>query len=220
MNLYPTILTDSIDKVQEQVNLVRDVDAVKVVQVDIIDGFFADNLTVTPLDLLAVNFGRLKIDFHLMTNEPMDFVLEAESIKEKLKIRAVIAQLERMSYPIDYLRQLKDLNWQAGLSLDLYTPVEAIEEELWPELDIVQVLGVKAGAQGQDFQLKALDKIKEINAKNPELKKELEIIVDGGVKLSNARQIIRAGATGLAVGSELWQAKNIKKVIEKYFNIL
>ena len=222
MNLYPSVLTDSIQTLQGQLDLVKDNSNIKVVQIDIVDGQFANNLTITPLDLLDADFGDLKIDLHLMVEEPMDFVYEAVSIKKELPIRAIISQVERMSYFEDYLEEVKKHEWQVGLSLDLHTPVEEIKPFL-KKLNVLQLMTVEAGEQGQEFQSQALKKIQTLNTKfqtndklqNSNNKKGFELIVDGGVKLENIDQLRKTGVDSICVGSALWQAKDINKAIQE-----
>lgn len=218
MNLYPSILTDSIEKVQEQLNLVKDIDGIETVQIDIIDGFFADNLTVTPLDLMGLDFGDLKIDLHLMVEEPMDSFLEIEGLAEQLPVRAVIAQLERMTFQEDFLSEIKRRNWKAGLSLDLFTPLDSLDmsESCLQYLDIVQIMSVEAGFQGQKFNDLAMEKIEAIRKIREGRGADWEIISDGGIKLDNFKKIIKLGADGITVGSELWNAKDISMIIKKF----
>lgn len=232
-SLYPVILTDSMVILEKQLKLIKDNPALSVVQIDIIDGLFADNYTINLFDLLTTDFAHLQLDFHLMTEEPLDFVLELEAVIDQLPVRSVIAQIERMSFPEDYLLEVKRLGCRAGLSLDLHTPLSAIEEEVWPELDIIQLMGVEVGYQGQKFQPSVLSKITELKQILAELEQQkdlapaepktdqsqIEIMVDGGVKLINAKKILAAGATGLVVGSELWQAKDFDLAVNKFQKI-
>jgi len=107
MNLYPTILTSSMATAEEQLALIKDNPKINVVQVDIIDGLFSDNLTIIPTDLVFMDFGDLKLDLHLQVEEPMDTFLEIESLANDLPIRSVIAQIERMTYQEDFLLEVK-----------------------------------------------------------------------------------------------------------------
>jgi len=224
MNLYPSILTDLLQTAQAQLDLVKDIKGLEVVQIDIVDGQFADNLTIFPLDLIDLDFGNLQIDLHLMTEEPMGFVQEALTLKDQLPIRAIISQIERMSYPAEYIQEVKKNGWQVGLSLDLHTPTSALENYL-AELDIVQLMAIEAGAQGQEFQSKALKKLEILNPKfetNPKAQslnpKNLEIIVDGGVKLKHLNQLKKAGVDSVCVGSGIWQADDPHIAIEIFLS--
>ena len=97
MKLHPSLLTDSVDQYQQQLELILSSQLIEVAQVDVIDGHFADNITLTPADLVNFDYGQLQLDFHLMTEEPMDYVYELIEHQDLLPVRAVIAQVERMS---------------------------------------------------------------------------------------------------------------------------
>ncbi|MBT3249912.1 MAG: hypothetical protein HN846_04645 [Candidatus Pacebacteria bacterium] len=217
MNLYPSLLNLSIEEYQQQLDLVLNSGVIKVIQVDIIDGHFADNLTITPLDLVGIDHDELEIDFHLMTEEPMDYVRELVEIKDGLPIRAIIAQVERMSFQLEYVQELKAQGWKVGLSLDLHTPVSAIDENVWDELDIIQLMTIESGFQGQKFNQHALEKIIEIKKL---AKKDVEIIVDGGVKADLADLLTEYGVGGVAMGSGIWRATEPLDAIHQYSQLM
>lgn len=216
MILYPAILSDSPDLIAEQLELSQLSEEVETVQIDIIDGLFAENVTVTPSDLVGQEFGDLTLDFHLMTEEPLDFVYEARDYKDELPIRAIIAQVEHLSNQPDYLKDVRNQEWKAGLSLNLFTPIDAIDPESWEFLDIVQIMGIEAGFQGQTFHPSALDTIREVAKKISQLDKNVEIIVDGGVTLQLIDRLREFGVTGVAVGSGLWQASDVEEAIHLF----
>lgn len=224
VRIYPALLSDQLADLQSQILKIIDMDTDggsgsnsshvdRVVQIDIIDGKFADNLTCTPTDLLGFNFGELKIDFHLMTEDPMDYVHELIDVKSVLPVRAVIGQVERMTSQAYFLEEVRQQQWLPGLSLDLFTPVEAIDEDSWESLKVVQVMGVAAGFQGQRLQTSALQVIVELRPLCTQ--HGVELIVDGGINLETVSAVIRAGADSVAVGSSLWQSADISDTIIK-----
>lgn len=217
MNLYPSILTASIEDFSEQLAVAREHEEIEVVQIDVIDGYFADNLTLTALDLTQQDFGELEIDFHFMTEEPLDYVNELVAVKKYLPIRSVIAQVERMSSQEEYFKLVKQHDWRAGLSLDLFTPIDAIDSSSWSELEIVQLMTIEAGFQGQDFKEQALKKIEPLRDQTKQI---LEIILDGGIKTREAKLIKETGADGLVVGSGLWQAPEPVEAIDHYLDLI
>lgn len=206
MQIYPAILTDSIAVVQEQLTIAQELPDVSVVQVDIIDGRFADNLTITPADLPDVTFEELEVDIHLMTEEPMDYVFELIEHKRNIPVRAVIGQVERMSKQTFFLEEVEKNDWLPGLSLDLYTPLDAIDLESWRFLKVVQLMAIEAGFQGAPFHQNVLKKIAELKAYCVAQNLEIEIIVDGSMNVVTVPQVAAAGAQSVAVGSALWQA--------------
>lgn len=218
MNLYPAILTDSKEELQRQLSLAQNWPMVTTVQIDIIDGLFADNLTLTPLDLVEVDWGRLKVDFHLMTEEPDDYLLELAALKTQLPVRAVIGQIEKMSRQLEFVREVHRLGWLAGLSLDLATADDEIKATAWAELEIVQLMAVPAGHQGQELDPQIFSKLTQLTTyldQSADRAAKVEIIVDGGVKLANAGRLLAAGADGLALGSCLWTAADPEKILQQ-----
>jgi ribulose-phosphate 3-epimerase len=214
MQLYPSILTDSLVEFQKQLEWVAESE-IETFQLDVVDGFFADNITVAPIDVAVASFQDLQMDVHLMVDEPMDFVYEMVALKEQLPIRAVIAQIEHMSFQNSYLEEVKHQGWKAGLSLDLATPVESIDEASWSQLDIVQLMGIQAGFQGQQFNPHILEKIDEVQLIIKQLNREIEIIIDGGVKPELIPKLKKAGVNSITMGSYLWQASDAVKTIQE-----
>lgn len=214
MNIYPSILTDSLSVFIHQVEAVKECDDISTLQIDVIDGYFADNLTVTPADLFEVDFGELQIDLHLMTEEPLDYIYEFLERKNELPVRAIIAQIEKMSYQLPFVEEAVSHQWQVGLSLDLFTPLEAIDPAVWPQLDIVQLMSVEAGYQGQSLKPQTFEKIAKLKTLIPP-DRNIEIITDGGINFENISQIMAAGADSIAVGSLIWNSQNIPGTISQ-----
>lgn len=214
MNLYPAILTENSFTLQEQIDLVSDESTLPVVQIDVIDGEFVDNLTISPIDLIGTNFYDLQVDFHLMVNEPIEYVYECSQLEQ---IRTLIGQIEHMSSQADFIQEVKERNMKPGLSLDLYTPISSIDKESWQEISLIQLMGIQAGFQGQEFKgLMVLDKVKALVKLRKELDQpQLEIVVDGGVKFDNIDSILKAGADGVAVGSELWKSSDFNHTVSQ-----
>lgn len=208
-SIVPAILSGDVAEVQRLLDMAKSLPDCQLVQIDIIDGWFADNVTVTPTDLLELDFGQLQVDLHLMTEEPMDFVFEALEFKDKLPAISITAQIEHMTSQLVFVEQVKNVGWQVGLSLDFFTPAEAIDADLLPKLDLIQVMGIEAGFQGQEFSSQALETVKDVKEILKKQELETMVVVDGGVKLNNISKIIEAGVDRVVVGSALWQAEDL-----------
>ena len=215
MKLYPAIISDSITTVIEQLESVKVSEHVERVHVDIIDGQFIDNVTITPMDLTVAEFDQLKLDLHLMTEEPMDVVFECEAIREYLPIQRIIGQVERMTHQEEFIHEVHRNGWQVGLGLDIHTPLEAIDESSWQDIDTLLLMGIEAGHQEQIFNVHVLQKIKALRAM--QLNKKIDVIVDGGVKLSNIVRVLQSGVSEVAVGSGLWKSNEPAQMIEEFF---
>lgn len=209
MIIIPALLSDSIETIQTQLARVVGESNLRRVQIDIVDALFADEITVFPSDLADIDFKGLAVDIHLMTDDPANDIVECTYIPG---IHAIIGQVEHMSSQDEFLREVIGYGLVPGLSLDLNTPIDAIEEESFTKLKIVQVMGIKAGAQGQVFAgQKVLDKVTSLRALYP----ELEILVDGGVKVGNVSEIREVSPSGVVVGSALWESQDFAGTIAK-----
>ncbi len=218
MKLLPAILTDSMTTCVEQLEVIKESSLVDRAHIDIIDGQFTNNFTLTPLDLTVVNFDDLEIDLHLMVEEPMDMVFESEAVSEYLPIQRVIGQVERMSRQADFIQEVHRNGWEVGLGLDIYTPLEAVDDASWADLDAILLMGIEAGHQNKIFNTHVLQKVRDI--RKVRLKGDkLKIILDGGVKLSNVAKILENGADEVSVGSALWKSTQPLEVIGEFFEI-
>lgn len=217
MTVYPSILTESAETLQQQLDLSAGFPDLTAVQIDIIDGQFVDNQTVSLQTVVEADQHELPLDFHLMVNEPMDFVWELIEWKDELNIRSVIGQIERMSHPDQFLAEVKNQGWRTGLALDIYTPWDELDPELLQDVDVIQLLGNEVGRSGQPLSELIWPRIKEVQQSLSELQRSastaaaggktpIELIIDIGVNLETAPKLFQAGVTGLAVTSALWKA--------------
>ncbi|NCN03796.1 MAG: hypothetical protein GW942_01835 [Candidatus Pacebacteria bacterium] len=215
MNIYPAILTYSLETVQQQVDLVKNSRDIKTLQIDIIDGYFVDNLTVTPMDLVDITFYSFNLDFHLMTEEPLSFAEEIVDHKAYFAVRTVIGQIEKMSSQEIFISFLEEKEVKKGLSLDMFTPHEEIMDSVFKRLDAIQLMAIEAGEQGQEFNELVLQKIGEVQYRAEKINPNLEIIIDGGVNLENIERIADASVDSVGIGSAIWKSDNIAETLER-----
>lgn len=214
MNIYPAILTQSKRTILEQAGSILPIEDIETVHIDIIDGSLIDNVTITPLDLMEIDFDRLKLDLHILTDEPMDYVYEATSILQpKMPIRAIYAQVEHLSGQLALIEEIQKHEWKAGLSLDFHTPLEAIDDEVWEKLDIIQLMSIEMGFQDQPFQTGIFDKLVQLKQELKLRNLKPEIIIDGGVDPQNILNLQAAGVNSVAVGSFIWKAESAEDAV-------
>lgn len=183
------------------------------VHLDIIDGVFADNLTVMPEDLHTIAFEDLGIDFHLMTEEPIDYIATCADLLEYSGGVRVIGQVERMGDLQEFVVTAAEAECEVGLAVNLETPVEAIEALLYKQLDCVLLMSVPVGFSGQEFDRAVLQKIERLRSRGF----GGEIIVDGGMKPETIAIAEKAGATAFAVNSFLWQHEDVAEAVRKCY---
>lgn len=208
MEIIPAILTNSPSELQEKIALVEG--KVKRVQIDIIDGVFADNKTVG-LEVLGGLETKLLIDVQLMTRDPVDW------IEKSVRAMAdrIIGHVEQMSDQAEFVRRVQEVVRPVGLALDLATPVSAIDPTLIAAVDVILIMSVKAGFGGQEFNQSVIEKIKELSELRSNDSLNFKICVDGGITEENIKSIEDAGADEVAIGQSLFEgdvAENLRSL--------
>lgn len=205
VEIIPTILTSDLNDFTEKINWVRDI--VPRVQIDVIDGKFAPKKTVNLEGLrerggIGPPVSGLRVDLHLMVDKPEDWVNRS---LELLPDR-IIGNVEMMDDPKDFVNKVVEGGVEAGIALDLETPVESMADEIYHLADLILVLSVKAGMGGQEFDFQALKKIKKISRIVDGL---VKIGVDGGLNEKNIPLCRASGAEIFYVGNSFWEAKDL-----------
>jgi ribulose-phosphate 3-epimerase len=82
-------------------------------------------------------------------------------------------------------------------------------------------MSVEPGFGGQGFIPSTLEKISSIDKtlKEKNLRDQIAIQVDGGIKLHNAKEVIDAGADILVAGSEVFKSENPSETIDEMYNL-
>ena len=197
--IVPTILTADFSEYIKKMHLLKGV--CPRVQVDVIDGKFVGNQTIS-LESLKNEPTDLRMDLHLMVKEPEEWVNRAlEILPDRL-----IGQVEMMYEPEKFINRATEGGFEVGIALDLETPVESISEEIYHMVDLVLLLSVKAGFGGQVFDEKVLQKIENIKKIVGDL---VEVGVDGGLTDENIKLCQKKGADIFYVGSNFWEAEDL-----------
>ncbi|HOI05416.1 MAG TPA: thiamine phosphate synthase, partial [Candidatus Woesebacteria bacterium] len=90
-----------------------------------------------------------------------------------------------------------------------------IEKHAWEYLYQVLLMAVEAGAQGQTFNSLIFAKIEELKNKINQSNKPIKIVVDGGIKQEQIKDLQKAGVDQIAVGSAVFDADNFKTEFNK-----
>ena len=153
---------------------------------------------------------RPKYDIHLMVEDPFPYLENTST-----NIVQISAQAEA---PIDlekWLNDAKKKGYKVGLSLTPNTPWQKIEQ-LISSMDFIQFLTVVPGKQGNPFQPKVLQNIREFRQKHP----KITIQVDGGITETNIERVLNAGANNVVIGSAILRAENPLEAYKNFERIL
>ena len=101
------------------------------------------------------------------------------------------------------LRKIRECGLKVGLSVCPETEAEAVKPYL-KDVDMILVMCVHPGFGGQKFIPESLDKIRSIRKMIREEELQVDIQVDGGIYLSNVREVLDAGANVIVAGSAVF----------------
>jgi ribulose-phosphate 3-epimerase len=173
------------------------------VHVDVMDGHFVPNLTFGPAMCAALR-PHIKgvMDVHLMI-APVDPYLEAFATAGA---DILTAHVEAGPHVHRTLQAIRALGKKAGVALNPGTPVVAVAD-LLDMVDLVCVMTVNPGFGGQGFIDSQLPKIAELRRLIGD--RPVHVEVDGGVTVTTAPLVAKAGADALVAGSAVFKGGSV-----------
>jgi ribulose-phosphate 3-epimerase len=170
------------------------------VHLDVMDGHFVPNLTIGPLVIEAVRrVTTLPLDVHLMIEDAERWVKAyADAGADLIGVHA-----EACPHLHRTLGQIAALGKKPCVVLNPHTPLEAIRWVL-PDVAQVLIMSVNPGFGGQKFIESQLTKITELRRRIDDAGLDVDIEVDGGIKLDNIERVVAAGANVIVSGSGIF----------------
>ena len=177
---------------------------------DVMDGVFVPNITFgSPVLEIFKKFSKKPLDIHLMIVEPENFIDKFSNYKPQ----TLTIHIEATKNLKSSLNKIKKLNIKAGLAINPDTPVLDLEPYL-DEIDMVCLMGVFPGFSGQKFIKSTTQRLKELRKLIDKNKSKTLIQIDGGVDLSNIKELASAGADILVSGSCIFRSENPNSMID------
>jgi len=103
--------------------------------------------------------------------------------------------------------KIRSLGKKAGVALNPSTHYDVLEY-IYEDIDLVLIMSVNPGYGGQEFIPGSLRKIEAVANRIKSLNLSIEVEVDGGVNIQNAKSVRDAGATVLVAGNAVIGAKD------------
>lgn len=213
--LAPSILSADFSQLGKETEKIEKAGA-HIIHVDVMDGHFVPNISYGATVMKSL-LGKTKLPFdvHLMIENAdkyiPDFVTENTGY--------ITVHQEACTHLDRTIEFIKSFGVKAGVALNPATPPQTLEY-VADKLDMVLVMSVNPGFGGQSFIDNALTKIKKLDDFRKKNNLDFEIEVDGGVNLSNVREICDAGTDIIVAGSSVFGAEDIGNRVGEFLELL
>ena len=212
--LSPSILSADFSRLGEQIKELDEAGA-QYVHIDVMDGMFVPSISFGMPIIRAIRGCSDRIfDVHLMIEEPGRYIADfAEAGADLITVHA-----ESCKHLDRTIESIKERGLLAGVALNPATPVSAISC-LLEKVDMVLIMTVNPGFGGQKLIPYTIDKVRELKQLLDEKGLKTDIEVDGGINLSNVRDVMEAGANIIVAGSAVFNG-NVTENTENFLKII
>jgi ribulose-phosphate 3-epimerase len=207
IEILPSLLAADFGRLADEILRAQSSGA-QALHLDVMDAHFVPNLSFGP-DVVALarrvapSFYR---NVHLMMSRP-DLYLETFA---QAGAQTIQLHLEADCDLHTELKRIRALGLKYAIVINPETPVEKLLPYL-DEVDEVLVMTVHPGYGGQKFIEECMPKVRSLRDR----KRDLDIMVDGGINFETAKTALEYGANQLVAGSYLFKQSDMKKAVDE-----
>ncbi|BCN29337.1 ribulose-phosphate 3-epimerase [Anaeromicropila herbilytica] len=217
IKLLPSILSADFANLEKNLKVIENA-GVDMVHIDVMDGVFVPSISLgMPVIQSIRKVSSLCFDVHLMVVDPERYIEDIVAAGANI----VGVHVEACKHLHRTIMQIKEAGARACVVLNPATPLEKLEYVL-EEVDTVLIMTVNPGFGGQSYIPSMTRKIRKLREMILENDLNVKIQVDGGIKLTNVREVLEAGADYIVAGSSVFgenaeeQVKEFHKIFKEY----
>ena len=210
--LAPSILAADFKNLGQEMKKTEE-NGARYLHFDVMDGMFVPSISFGMPVLASIKDGTSQtMDVHLMVQEPIRYV----EAFQKAGADILTVHLEACEDVKATIDKIRECGMKVGLSICPETEAEALKPYL-KEVDMILVMSVHPGFGGQKFIPESLEKIRKVREMIEEQGLSVDVDVDGGIYLTNVREVLDAGVNVVVAGSAVFKGEpeqNTKEFME------
>ena len=212
--LSPSLLAADFTNLRKEIQDISEGGA-KHLHIDVMDGVFVPNISFgIPVIKSIRSITDLHFDVHLMIVNPERYIKGFVNCGAD----SITVHVEATNCLKEVIRDIKELGVKAGVAINPKTSLSKIEDVL-EDVDKVLVMSVNPGFGGQKYLKSTTKKISSLKNIIDKKGLQVDIAVDGGIKIENVQEVIEAGANIIVAGSGIFNEKT-RANTEKFLAVL